>query len=247
MKNAWHTGAMLAWDTETTGPDPQHDRIVTCTIAKIHNSLNGTRHWMIAPEIPISDGAAEVHGITNDHAQERGEDPAGALGQIADELTHAIKAGIPLVAYNAGFDFTILDRELGRHGLTCPLDEALVIDPFVLWKQLDRFRKGKRTLTAACEAFNVRFDGAHDSTADALAAARVAWVLAERYPDELQIDLGRLHANQKAWKAEQAASLESYFRRQGKTDDVAREWPVQPLPQGWDPGQLPAPREAVAS
>ena len=109
MKNAWHTGAMLAWDTETTGPDPQHDRIVTCTIAKIHNGLNGTRSWLAAPDIPISDGAAEVHGITDDHAREHGQDPAEVLAQIADELTYAIGARIPLVAYNAGFDFTITE------------------------------------------------------------------------------------------------------------------------------------------
>lgn len=244
--NPWHRGPLLAWDTETTGPDPQRDRIVTCTTARIHGGLQGTESWLIAPEIPISDGAAAVHGITDQQAREDGQEPATALRQIADELQGAIANGIPLVAFNASFDTTILDRELTRHGIDLDLTQALVIDPFVIWKQLDRYRKGKRTLTAACEAFGVRLDGAHDATEDALAAARVAWALAERYPDELQIDLGHLHANQRAWKADQAASLEAYFRRQGKTDDVSREWPVQSPPPGWSPDQLPVAREAVA-
>lgn len=245
-RNAWHRGPLLAWDTETTGPDPHRDRIVTCTTARIQGGLLGSTSWLIAPDIPISDGAAAVHGITDQHAREHGQDPATALRQIADELQGAIANGVPLVAFNASFDTTILERELTRHGIDLDLTQALVIDPFVIWKRLDRYRKGKRTLTAACEAFGVRLDGAHDATEDALAAARVAWVLAERYPDELQIDLAHLHANQRAWKADQAVSLQAYFDRQGKNEHVAREWPIQPAPQGWTPDQLPAPREEAA-
>src|SRR5690606_7744711 len=199
----------------------------------------GSSSWLIAPEIPISDGAAAVHGITDQQAREDGQEPAIALAQIADELQGAIANGIPLVAFNASFDTTILDRELTRHGIDLDLTQALVIDPFVIWKQLDRYRKGKRTLTAACEAFGVRLDGAHDATEDALAAARVAWVLAERYPDELQIDLGHLHANQKAWKADQAASLQRYFRKSDPTAVVDPGWPIQPAPADWTPEQLP--------
>ena len=246
-RNAWHRGPMLAWDTETTAASPLYDRIVTCTTARIHGGLQGAMTWLIAPTIDIHPEATKVHGITTEHAREHGRKPADALAEIAAELTAAINAGIPLVAFNAAFDFTILDRELARHGIPAPdWAAALVVDPYVIDKQVDRYRKGKRKLPLVCEHYGVRHDGAHDATEDALAAARVAWALAEHYPDELQIDLAHLHANQRAWKADQAASLEAYFRRQGKTDDVAREWPIQPPPPGWTPEQVPTPREDAA-
>lgn len=247
MRNAWHTGAMLAWDTETTGASPQHDRIVTCTVAKLHNGLNSVTSWLIAPDIDIHPGATKVHGITTEHARTHGRPPTEALAEIAEQLTYAIQAGIPLVAFNAAFDSTILDRELTRHGIPMDWSDALVIDPFVIWKQVDRYRKGKRKLETACEAFSVRHGGAHDAAEDALAAARVAWALAERYPEDLQIDLAELHRQQVAWKAEQAASLQAYFDRQGKDEHVELDWPLIPAPAGWTPDQLPAPREEAAA
>lgn len=246
-RNPWHRGPMLAVDTETTGPNPLLDRVVTCTTARIRGGLQGAHSWLIAPDAPISDGAAAVHGITDQHARENGHAPAEALTQIAAELQSSIDAGIPLVLFNAAFDITILDREFTRHGITCPLDHALVIDGHVLDKELDRYRKGKRTLTAVCEHYGVRLDGAHDATEDALAAARVAWALAERYPDELQLPLDHLHANQKAWRADQATGLQAYFRRKDPNAVVEPGWPIQACPPGWSPDQLPAPREAVAS
>lgn len=246
--NAWHTGALLAVDTETTGPNPQLDRTVTCTAAKLHNGLNGTLSWLIAPDAPISDGAAAVHGVTDQHARANGRPPADALAEIAGELTGAIQSGIPLVLFNAAFDLTLLTREFTRHNITCPLEQALVVDGHVIDKALDKFRKGKRTLTATCEHYGVRLDGAHDATQDALAAARVAWVLAERYPDQVQIDLRQLHGQQVAWRAEQASSLQAYFRRQGKPDAVVEGgWPIQATPAGWTPQQLPvSPESEVA-
>jgi hypothetical protein len=39
-------------------------------------------------------------------------------------------------------------------------------------------------------------------------------------------DIDRLHAAQIRWAAEQAESLEAYFRSQGKDEHVEREWPV---------------------
>jgi DNA polymerase III epsilon subunit-like protein len=49
----------------------------------------------------------------------------------------------------------------------------------VIDKHLDRFRKGRRTLAAICEAYGVDLpaDEAHTAGADALAACRAAWVL----------------------------------------------------------------------
>lgn len=229
MTTPWHRGRLLAWDLETTAPQPTEARIVTATIIELHNGVVRTRQWLVDPGVEIPEGAAAIHGITTEQARAEGMDAATAVQEIADELRAWSEAGLPVVAYNLAYDATVLDRELRRHHGRGLHDLQPAVDPFVIDKAVDRFRRGKRTLTAACEHYGVRLDGAHDATADALAAARVAWALAERHPDVVQVPLGQLHAAQVGWKAEQAASLEDYFRRQGKDEHVSRAWPITPF------------------
>lgn len=242
--NAWHRRPFLAYDVESTGISVDHDRIVTATICHIDGADVSVWQWLLNPGIEIPQGATDVHGVTTEHAREHGQDPAQSVGEIASHIDHAASTGVPVVAFNAAYDFSILHRECLRHGVEFGLPN--IIDPHVQDKALDKYRKGKRTLTAVCEHYGVRLDGAHDATQDALAAARVAWVLAERYPDELQIDLAHLHANQKAWRADQAAGLQRYFRKTDPNAYVAPEWPLIPAPADWTPDQLPAPREDAA-
>lgn len=230
---AWHRGPMLAFDTETTAPDPEAARVVTATCAAIRpGQAPEVTTWLVNPGCDIPEGATAVHGITTERAQKHGQDPAAALSEIATHLAAAITQGVPLVLFNAAFDLTLLDREFTRHGIDLDLTQALVADGLVLDKAVDRYRKGKRTLTAVCEHYKVSIDGAHDATADALAAARVVWRIAEQYPDVVQVPLDQLHAKQASWRAEQCASLEAYFRRKDPTVTVPGDWPVLPARKG---------------
>src|SRR5262249_12478895 len=79
---------------------------------------------------------------------------------------------------------------------------------------------GKRTLTAVCAHYNVPLDEAHAANADALAAARVAWRLAQAYPELRDVDLATLHRQQIDWAAEQAASFEDWLRRNGRDERI---------------------------
>ncbi len=241
---AWHKGPMLVFDTETTGVDVNADRIVTATVASIvPGQPVAAITWLINPLIPIPAGATAVHGITDHQAQAEGEFPAKAIAQIADNLGRAAGEGIPVVAFNAAFDFSMLDRECRRHGV--PMPTPFVIDPFVIDKVMDKWRKGSRTLTATCEHYKVALNGAHDATEDALAAGRVAWRMAERWPRELQIPLDDLHTKQACWRDAWAVEFQEYLRtKKGETEAVVNgEWPVQSLPAGWDPAAVP---DAVA-
>lgn len=184
--------------------------------------------WLIDPGREIPEAATAVHGITTERASAEGRPPAEALLEVAALIQQAIVDRVPLVLFNAAFDLTVLDRECDRHSIDLDITRALVVDPFVLDKAVDTYRRGKRTLTAACEHYQVRLDGAHDATADALAAARVAWHIAETYPDQVQVPLEQLHAQQIQWRAEQCASLQEYFRRKDPNAVVHGHWPVLP-------------------
>jgi DNA polymerase-3 subunit epsilon len=198
------------------------------------------------PGVPIPEEATAVHGITAETLEVRqAMDAPAAMDELAIMIDHAISEGVPIVAYNARYDLTILDRELRRHGLVVPdWQNARVIDPHVIDKWLHRFRRGSRKLVDVAAHYGVDLDDAHDAGADALAAARLAYVLAKRanfearHPEviagraewkRIRGDLDALHAAQVEWAAEQARGLRAYFAGQGKTEEeasVSEDWPL---------------------
>ncbi|MDO9409453.1 exonuclease domain-containing protein [Patulibacter sp.] len=229
---SWHTRRLAAFDLETTGIDVEQDRVVTAAVSVVGGGLpTASRAWLVDPGVEIPAGASAVHGISTEQARQDGQDPAEAVEQITAALAEQQLAGVPIVAFNARFDLTILDREARRHGVV-PLidriggpDRLLVVDPFVIDKQVDRYRRGRRTLTAVCEHHRVPLLDAHDANADALAAARVAWRMATTLIDIGGAELTELHRQQVTWAAEQAASLEEYFAAQGRPERVEGQWP----------------------
>lgn len=241
---SWHTGRLAAFDVETTGTDPERDRIVTAAVSLLGAGVESRhRAWLVDPGIEIPAEASAVHGITTAHARREGTDPERAVEEITSILAAQVRQGAPIVAFNARFDLTILDREARRHGVL-PLvervggaDGLIVVDPFVLDKHVDRYRPGKRTLEAVCTHYRVHLDQAHAANADALAAARVAYRLASRTVELRDADLRSLHAQQVEWAAEQASSLQAYFEGLGRHERVEGAWPLVPHPV--------APREAA--
>lgn len=233
---SWHLGRLAAFDIETTGTDPESDRIVTAAISLVGGGLESAhRSWLLDPGIEIPEGAVSVHGVSTERARREGSEPGPAVEEMAALLAEQLLAGTPIVAFNARFDLTILDREARRHGIEPLVDRVggpdglLVIDPYVLDKQVDRFRKGRRTLDAVCSHYSVTLDAAHDANADALAAARVAYRLGSRIAEVADLDLPQLHESQVQWAAEQAASLQEWFAGQGREERVEGAWPVVPL------------------
>ncbi|MBN8867212.1 MAG: 3'-5' exonuclease, partial [Solirubrobacterales bacterium] len=115
----------------------------------------------------------------------------------------------------------LVDRVGGDDGL-------LVVDPYVLDKQVNRFRKGRRNLGLLCEAYKVPLTDANAADADALAAARLAWRMGKNYPELGELEIFELHEHQIAWALEQADSLERYFAEQGRPGRIEGAWPVVP-------------------
>ncbi|WP_341719995.1 exonuclease domain-containing protein [Micromonospora sp. FIMYZ51] len=182
----WHLGEMAPFDTESTGTDVENDRIVSATVARIRPGKPVDVHsHLIAVDVDIPQAATDVHGITTEHARANGQPAGVVLDQVAGALADAMLADVPVVGSNLAFDFTLLDRECRRHGVST-VEQRLgrpigpVVDVFVIDKALDRFRPGKRQLDALCQQYGVRLDGAHDAEADALGAARVAYRIGQR-------------------------------------------------------------------
>ena len=223
---SWHTLPRAAFDLETTGRDPLDARIVTASIVVVNgrSEILHTKEWLVNPGVPIPVEASEIHGIYTAQAQAEGMDAATAVAEISAYLADLFQT-MPVMAFNAAYDFTVLDREAKRHGVA-PLAPAPVIDPYIMDKQVDKYRRGKRNLSVMSEFYGVPLLNAHTSAADAAATIGIADALAAKYP-KLQVDPRELHGAQVSWAAEQAAGLQEFFRRKDPAAVVNGEWPVR--------------------
>ncbi|MFJ3950264.1 exonuclease domain-containing protein [Streptomyces libani] len=233
----WHLGRLVGFDLETTSPDPLTARIVTaCVVQCGAGQPTEARNWLTDVDgEPIPDGAAAIHGVSTERARADGVDLRAAVEEILNALSDAAMDGVPIVAMNARYDLTLLDREAQRYGMT-PLDQRRdrlrVVDPFVIDKHVDRYRPGKRTLTHLCQHYAVPLGDAHSADADAIAACRVAWRQGTWHEQLAGMSIDELHQAQIGWAAEQAASLQAHFRETDPEATVEGAWPVIPRQAG---------------
>ncbi|MBR7837893.1 hypothetical protein KDL01_31760 [Actinospica durhamensis] len=224
----WHTGLLGSYDCETTGRDPLEARLVSASFV----TSDGHRHdFLVDPGVEIPLETTAVHGITTEYAREHGSAPTAALERIAELLAAHLSAGQPLVVFNAPYDLTLLEVELERHGLRSLVERvgriAPVVDPLVIDKAVDRFRKGKRNLESQCAHYGVHIEGAHDAAVDAIAAMEVAKALAERYPEVGQATPDDLHRRQEEWKEASERDFAAYRQRRGEEYVPEPGWPVR--------------------
>lgn len=230
---SWHLGRLAGFDTESTGVDVEQDRIVTACIVEVGGSAPALpANWLLNPGVDIPEQATAVHGITTATAKKDGQDPTEGIAQIVAALTQVVLAGTPLVIMNAPYDLTLLDREARRYGIKTLSDtvgsDLCVIDPRILDKRVDPYRRGKRTLTDLCRHYQVALEGAHSADADALAACRVAWRIASQYREIGNALLDELQDLQQDWAAAQAASFQEYLRKKDPTAVIDGSWPLIP-------------------
>jgi DNA polymerase-3 subunit epsilon len=252
----WADEGMVSFDTETTGLDPEHARIVTASLVYVHpGEPPAIREWLADPGIDIPIEASDIHGVTTDHARAHGRPHDEVVVEGVNGLFEYVAAGVPVVVFNAPYDLTLLDRAARRAeypSLSVQAEEAdrplYVIDPLCIDRKQDPFRRGTgvRKLTYLCQrVYGVALsdEEAHGSTADALAAARVAWKIARRFPAVGRLPLGELQVLQKSWHQEWAREFGLWLRRSGRPDDTDFHWPLRPPPG--EPGLFDAAPPAV--
>lgn len=217
---------LAVFDLETTGLELTTARVVTACVAVIdHNGqILENNEWLVNPGIEIPAVATSVHGITTEKAQADGMDAEVAIAQITQKLRE-LNHSVPIVAFNAPYDFTILREENSRYGYEM-FDPKPVIDPLVIDREL-RFGSGKRNLTILCDLYGVKLEDAHNSTADAVAAGRLAQAQATKYP-KLNLDEGALHDLQVKWSEKWTKSFHDWLEKENRPVNRAEiGWPIR--------------------
>lgn len=175
-------------DTETTGTGP-HDEVVE--VAVISATGDTIFHSLVRPSRSIPAQATSIHGISSDDVR-----TAPTISEVATDLLHALNEKF-VMAYNADFDFRLLNQSLEGAGLVsvlrrrsrpwdaanCPhgaevaVDSACVMRMYAAWHgEWDSFHKSYtyQKLTKAVADFGLDYGGeAHGALADARAALAV--------------------------------------------------------------------------
>jgi DNA polymerase-3 subunit epsilon len=219
---------IAVFDTETTGLSTRDDRIVTAFLGIMgpEGELVERYSWLTDPGIVIPPRATEVHGITTKMARAQGRPASEVVSEVVSQLKRVLSGGIPLVAYNASYDLTLTNWEARRYGIE-PLDNPQpIIDPLVIDRALDTYRKGKRTLDVVSMHYGIINDHAHNAEGDAITAGRVARALVEKFPEEMA-DVMALHDNQVDWAFKRAESFKRYLESQGRpANGLSGRWPL---------------------
>lgn len=229
----WVNQPIAVFDLETTGLDHSASRIVTACAALIDSEgkiLGSNREWLADPGIEIPLEASSVHGITTQFAKDNGAPLEKVVTEILKTLGGYFRDGIPVVAYNAPYDFTILRNHAQIFGLDWPVELIPIIDPLVIDKKVDRYRSGKRRLEIVAAHYGVPLDDAHNATADAVAAGRIAQAIGRKFASALPPTAFELHTAQISWARESDESFAEFMRKSGKPDFVVQPgWPEKPL------------------
>lgn len=197
---SWQQLPFLCVDTETTGLEPQADRVIEIAWLRFHHGkVESSKSALCKIGMPLPGIITRITGINDGML-----DDAPEFSQQVDELVAAFESASFIVAYNANFDKGFIEAEFARLGRSLP--EKLWIDPLVFIKEVDKFKKGKK-LKDAAERWGVKLDGAHRAMADAQATGELLYKLA---PHLKAVELEELHKMQIKWAGEQRKSFDSY-------------------------------------
>lgn len=227
----WYELPFVGFDCETTSPDPQTARIVQAAI--VTHDISGQlqeedRIIHIDPGVPIPPEASAIHGLTIEKLRELGAfKPEHGISYIYETLMRrSVKRGYPVVVYNSPYDLPLLLAECGRLGFKISdLSGLMILDPLVIDRALDKYRKGSRKLEDTARFYKVELNGAHGAAADARAALGVMRALISRYPALKKETLEKLQVLQVGWYEDWKIHLNQYWDSIGKADRVTGHWP----------------------
>jgi DNA polymerase-3 subunit epsilon len=194
----------IVFDTETTGLSfAGGDRLVEIGCVELVNRVETGRtfHAYYHPERTMPAEAQAVHGISDAFLSDK---PlfADAVEALLDFLGDS-----PLIAHNAGFDFSFINGELGRCGrVTVAVDR--MVDTLAIART--RHPGAKHTLDALCTRYGI--DRSHRVLHGALLDAQLLAQVYVELTGGRQIGLGLVSQPAEQQESVQAAVVASVVR-----------------------------------
>lgn len=158
------TRPLAVLDVESTGTNPEQDRIVQIAIT-LHYPAKDPVPWssLVNPTVPIPAESTAVHHLTDEMVK-----TAHTFKIMAPKLAKAL-SNVDFCGFNVTFDLRMLKVEMARAGETWNYESAAIIDAFQIYRI-----NHPRTLSAAhIEYVGEPFPDAHDAGVDVAATERV--------------------------------------------------------------------------
>ena len=135
-------------DTETTGLSSVNDKIIEIACIEINDHIpTGEKfHVFLNPEMDISLGAYETHGISKEFLIDKPK-----FKEVAKDFLNFI-GGKKLVIHNADFDLAFLNKELKDVGEN-PINKNLIVDTLTIARE--KFPGAQNSLDALCKRFKI--------------------------------------------------------------------------------------------
>lgn len=135
-------------DTETTGLSSVNDKIIEIACIEIEDHIpTGEKfHVFLNPEMEISQGAYDTHGISKEFLKDKPK-----FNDVAKDFTKFID-GKKLVIHNAEFDLAFLNKELKEVGEK-QISKDNIVDTLNVARE--KFPGAQNSLDALCKRFKI--------------------------------------------------------------------------------------------
>ena len=135
-------------DTETTGLSSVNDKIIEIACIEIEDHIpTGEKfHVFLNPEMEISQGAYDTHGISKEFLKDKPK-----FNDVAKDFIKFID-GKKLVIHNAEFDLAFLNKELKEVGEK-QISKDNIVDTLNVAR--DKFPGAQNSLDALCKRFKI--------------------------------------------------------------------------------------------
>ena len=135
-------------DTETTGLSSVNDKIIEIACIEIEDHIpTGEKfHVFLNPEMEISQGAYDTHGISKEFLKDKPK-----FNDVAKDFIKFID-GKRLVIHNAEFDLAFLNKELKEVGEK-QISKDNIVDTLNVARE--RFPGAQNSLDALCKRFKI--------------------------------------------------------------------------------------------
>lgn len=168
-------------DCETTGLDPETDRVIEIAAAKFNmRELLEQKENLIDPECDIPPSSIEIHHITPDMVKNKPK-----IQEVLSEYITFI-GGNTLVGHGVAFDIKLIVNAAKRFEIPCTIANNRSIDTLRLARLYGE--SPSNSLEQLRQHFNIEAEGAHRALGDVVVNIAVFRYLANRFASVSQIE-----------------------------------------------------------
>ncbi len=169
------TRPLAFFDLETTGINTAKDKIVSVSIIKLYpDGKRNSFYSLINPAMPIPIESSKIHGIYDEHVQDK-----PFFKDMAPTIELMFKDS-DIAGYNCNhFDIPLLSNEFSPLGITFPSPGTMFIDVCTIYKTMN-----PRNLSAAYERYTgKKLEDAHNSENDNEATIDIFLAQIKEHPE----------------------------------------------------------------